>query len=332
MDSKELYSLPICAFRRLGRMLNKYPNIQRKKGETSIPVGIFTDRTICRKAACDFAAMDDEAYEISSELYEEHDYTSKAKPTINPKNVVSDFHFELPSYRLTDKEGDLLVARNKTQLSQCLEIEHSYSTSLDLVGLQLWRGSLLLADWLLDNSASFAPRHSILELGAGVGLTSVVAAMFAPVICTDVDRGQIFQIINANVNRNRHLAKHPVEVLQLDFTADGLPEKVLAALPQVKTVIAADVVYDDRLTEAFVKTVKKILDIPPSRSVLIALEKRYVFTISDCDTCAPCYEHFLEQLKVLGNVTIEAVPTDFPQYFRYDRCKELVLWKLTSKF
>lgn len=92
------------------------------------------------------------------------------------------------------------------------------------------------------------------------------------------------------------------------------------------------VVYDDHLTEAFVKTVKKILGIPPRRSVLIALEKRYVFTISDCDTCAPCYEYFLEQLQVLGNVTIEAVPTDFPQYFRYDRCKELVMWKLTSNF
>lgn len=55
-----------------------------------------------------------------------------------------------------------------------------------------------------------------------------------------MDRGQIFQIISANVNRNRHLAKHPVEVLQLDFTADGLPEKILSALPQVNTVIAAD--------------------------------------------------------------------------------------------
>lgn len=36
--------------------------------------------------------------------------------------MVSDFHFEMPSYRLTDKEGDLVVARNKTQLAQCLEI------------------------------------------------------------------------------------------------------------------------------------------------------------------------------------------------------------------
>lgn len=32
--------------------------------------------------------MEDEAYEISSELYEEHDYTSKAKPAINPKSIL----------------------------------------------------------------------------------------------------------------------------------------------------------------------------------------------------------------------------------------------------
>lgn len=72
-------------------------------------------------------------------------------------------------------------------------LEHSYSTSLNLVGLQLWRGSLLLADWLLDNAASFSPHEPILELAAGVGLTSVVAAMFSPVICTGWRRFLAFE-------------------------------------------------------------------------------------------------------------------------------------------
>lgn len=89
--------------------------------------------------------------------------------------------------------------------------------------------------------------------------------------------------------------------------------------------------YDDHLTEAFVKTVKKLLDIPPKRTILVALEKRYVFTISDCDTGAPCYDYFLDNLNALKNVITEEIKVDFPQYFQYDRCKELVLWKISSK-
>jgi predicted nicotinamide N-methyase len=63
--------------------------------------------------------------------------------------------------------------------------EHSYSTTLDLVGRQIWRGALLLADFVLHHGPSLLQGHTVLELGSGVGLTSIVAAMFATeVICT----------------------------------------------------------------------------------------------------------------------------------------------------
>lgn len=62
-------------------------------------------------------------------------------------------------------------------------IEHSRQSSLDLVGLQIWRGALLLADWLIYNN-KLLPDGVILELGSGVGLTSIVAAFYRPVVCT----------------------------------------------------------------------------------------------------------------------------------------------------
>jgi predicted nicotinamide N-methyase len=63
--------------------------------------------------------------------------------------------------------------------------EHSYSTTLDLVGRQIWRGALLLGDFILHHGSSLLQDHTVLELGSGVGLTSIVAAMFASeVICT----------------------------------------------------------------------------------------------------------------------------------------------------
>ncbi|XP_030760748.1 methyltransferase-like protein 22 isoform X2 [Sitophilus oryzae] len=276
-----------------------------------------------------------EDFEISSELYEENDYKSRSKPSVNPKNVVSKFSFKLPTYSIEDSEGDLIVPRRNSDLEsekESIEIEHSCSTSLDLVGHQIWRGSLLLSDWLLHNGKSISKDEYILELGSGVGLTSVIASLFCPVICTDVNRGQIFDIIKANVVRNRHITKYPVEIEELDFKVDNLSERIIGLLPKVSIIIAADVVYDDHLTDAFIKTVQKLLDIPPKRALYVALEKRYVFTIRDCDTSAPCYDYFVEKLSTLKNLTIEEQTTDFPQYFVYDKVKELVLWKITSNF
>jgi predicted nicotinamide N-methyase len=67
--------------------------------------------------------------------------------------------------------------------------EHSYSTTLDLVGRQIWRGALLLADFVLHHGPSLLQGRTVLELASGVGLTGIVAAMFATeVICTgDLD-------------------------------------------------------------------------------------------------------------------------------------------------
>lgn len=75
-------------------------------------------------------------------------------------------------------------------------------------------------------------------------------------------------------------------------------------------------------------------------SVLINLVNlyRYVFTMEDMDTVAPCYEYFLEGLEWLRSQkhdlidwVIEELPTDFEQYFTYERVRHLVLWKVNAK-
>ncbi|XP_050301223.1 methyltransferase-like protein 22 isoform X2 [Anthonomus grandis grandis] len=280
----------------------------------------------------DIQVMDDEEiYEISSELYEEYDYTSKSKPQVNPKNVVSRFSFKVPSHTVTDEDGDLIVPRRQhSEQERLIEIEHSYSTGLNLVGLQIWRGALLLADWLIHHGVNLSKNETVLELGSGVGFTSIIGSMFCPVVCTDIDRGDIFKIIKANINRNQTISNHPVDVTELDFMAEDLPDKIKTVLPSVETVIAADVVYDDHLTDAFLNTVRKLLNFPGKRRVFVALEKRYVFTISECDGCAPCFDYFLENLMTMRNVKVQEETLDFPQFFTYDRCKELVLLKIEA--
>lgn len=68
--------------------------------------------------------------------------------------------------------------------------EHQNATTLELVGEQVWRGALFLADFILHHHDNFGGAH-ILEVASGVGLTSVVAAMLATKVTVT---GRIFII------------------------------------------------------------------------------------------------------------------------------------------
>ncbi|KAJ4427927.1 hypothetical protein ANN_23937 [Periplaneta americana] len=82
--------------------------------------------------------------------------------------------------------------------------EHSFSTTLDLVGRQIWRGALLLGDFVLHYGSSLLRDCTVLELGSGVGLTSIVAAMFAKeVICTVRSRLRPTEVGGARENERR---------------------------------------------------------------------------------------------------------------------------------
>ena len=66
-----------------------------------------------------------------------------------------------------------------------LLLEHSMSTTLQAVGSQVWRGSLLMADYLLYQGCDRFRGSVILELGAGTGLVSIIAGLKAGrVFCT----------------------------------------------------------------------------------------------------------------------------------------------------
>ena len=64
---------------------------------------------------------------------------------------------------------------------------HFRSTSVSLVGLQVWRGSLLLADYLVaHNLALDLDNARVIELAAGTGITSITCAALGAksVLCT----------------------------------------------------------------------------------------------------------------------------------------------------
>ncbi|XP_075225836.1 methyltransferase-like protein 22 isoform X2 [Lycorma delicatula] len=259
-------------------------------------------------------------------------------------DVVTYFKFKYPLLKRKlekiktelDEDGDLLLIRNKNEGESIVKIEHKASTTLKLVGLQVWRGALLLADFIMHYNSLFRDKN-ILELGSGVGLTSIIAALYAKeVIATDIDEGGILDLITKNVSHNKELVKSKFSVLPLDFCNLNWNSELTEKIQTIDIILAADVIYDNDLTEAFVKTLTKILQANTKKKVYIALEKRYVFTVADLDTIAPCYEYFLEYIKSYWNHppmsqwNFKTLAIDFKQYFEYERFKHLVIWEIST--
>ncbi|CAB3220572.1 unnamed protein product [Arctia plantaginis] len=274
---------------------------------------------------------------VTSEIYEEYDYRTKITPSTEG-NVISEFPFLLPKdgdAATFDEDDDLVLERPRKEV---IKIEHSSKTKIALVGLQVWRGAFLLGDWLIHlGLKGELTNKCVLELGAGTGLTSFVAALYAKkVVCTDIDLGGILELIKLNAKYNRSLIKSNFKVMPLDFTDTNWKPQVLDEIKHSDIIIAADVIYDDDVTAAFISTIQKILNIQPPKTLYIVLEKRYVFTIEHLDSVAPCYETFLALLDKVktenqhSTWTIQELPLDFPKYFTYDRVKDLVLWKISS--
>lgn len=106
-----------------------------------------------------------------------------------------------------DSDGDVCVKRRRKQRMNSLGkvvIRHAASTKLDDVGLQVWRGALLLADHILTPSlACRLDKSVVMELGAGCGFTSIVAALCGArtVFCTDSHRPSLRNAVhNALIN------------------------------------------------------------------------------------------------------------------------------------
>ncbi|KMQ98072.1 methyltransferase-like protein 22-like protein [Lasius niger] len=258
-------------------------------------------------------------YKVTSEIYTENDLISKK---LDSGNTVTKFTFKCPSYMIDsgsteetlnyDSDDDLDVERDR---EGTIQIEHSVSTELDLVGLQVWRGAFLLADYILSHPDLFKDQ-TILELGSGVGLTSIVASYLAKeVICTgnihinvpavsftisliclkipDINAGDILNLIERNFLRNFPYVRSGYHIEEVNFLNLGWSKKLEEKLQSANIVLAADVIYDDKITDGFIRTLSKLLYTNKKKTIYVALEKRYVFTIADLDTTAPMYEEFL---------------------------------------
>lgn len=137
-------------------------------------------------------------------------------------------------------DGDLILKR---KIRAAIKIEHHRSTDLNLVGLQVWRGALILADFLFQNRKKFAEKN-ILEVGSGVGLTSIAAGIFSKrtVICTDIDIGGILNLIRGNVKLNKELLNSncTIEITELNFKKTMWSTEFKEKIRNTDVILAAD--------------------------------------------------------------------------------------------
>lgn len=233
-----------------------------------------------------------------------------------------------------------------------INIEHTMATPLEDVGKQIWRGAFLLADFILAQSSMFKGT-TVLELGAGTGLTSIVMAMEAKTVyCTDVGE-DLLNMCQRNVTMNKqHFEPQESEIMvrQLDWMADDFctdadlefswTDAEVADLHDHTTfVIAADVCYDDDLTDALFRTIYRLSsNMKKPSTAYISIEKRLNFTLQHMDVSCEAYDHFchcLDQLQQMKdgkmNFKVEPVKNSFPQFFQYERVEQLELWKVTAE-
>ncbi|KAJ8319223.1 hypothetical protein KUTeg_004314 [Tegillarca granosa] len=259
-------------------------------------------------------------------------YTSLAVTSNLPESEI-DSEGEIPRKRQkqefegtpVDEDGDLDVTRkNKVdEDTHMLTIEHSLATDLLNVGEQVWRGALILADYLIHTQSQLQDTV-VLDLGSGTGLTSVIAALFCKKIyCTD-NGENILKIAQHNLDSNIFTISDELKwnyvVRELDWFQDDLKAGT----------------ENFSFTEEEIEEIKSLCMMKTS---LRPFSELFVFTVTDLDIVTPAYTHFRECLKDLLTLndsclqySYSQIGTDFPQYFRYNRTKEMEIWKITSTF
>ena len=248
-----------------------------------------------------------------------------------------------------DEDGDLLCARRKRRKLATpgrgrLRICHALATPLSDVGLQVWRGALLLCDHLFAREISqLLDGAVVLDLGAGCGLTSAAACLAGAraVFCTDAHTASLRNSAN---NADANGVGGLVRVRRLDWSAVdvwpspsegefGWSSSDLQALRDATVLLAADCVYDDGMTSALVALMSRVLPaLGPSAVAFVSLERRVNFCLEGMCARAPAAEHFHRELEAQRGLLVGSLvaPDGVPQRFEYERAPTLELWRVRA--
>lgn len=254
---------------------------------------------------------------------EDNKIRSEVKVTFSEKQIVgneficSEFKTTLPSTMIKssqtislpkqDEDGDFELERETTREEnvQTFKIMHTIeSENLNEVGNQIWRGCLLMCDFILsDYFVKSAMKMNdgknnciFMELGCGVGLFSIFfAKLFSNtttkrIIASDFDE-QLLKLVEKNIDLNlNQIEKSKVNVVQLDWLKFSKETTKLQQLifPNNNSnsfpfcFFVCDCVYDFELTDALLETLEILMKKSKSAAnndpiCFLSVEKRINF-------------------------------------------------------
>jgi predicted nicotinamide N-methyase len=266
-----------------------------------------------------------------------------------------------------DIDGDLVLKRKQDLKKFLIHVEHHRQTKLKDVGKQLWRASFYLSDYLIylqgqnDNDLHLLKDKIVIDLGSGLGISSFISSLFAKSIyCTDLKQIVELAEINWNINKktfeeisNRNITdiffkeinwfnyKNFLNEKNSNCDSLQLNKEDLARIKEARVYIAADVVYDNNITHAFMNTLYKLMTYgrKESKVCFIANEQRINFNTEDFKITRTAYDFFKKCLDDLNDYVDEISGYRFetqcvkdlkiPKYFiNYNRNDYLYIWMI----
>ena len=272
------------------------------------------------------------------------------------KNIL-ELNNEIDSENEDDSEPKRKILQNSCFF---VTISHDSSSTIENVGKQLWRSSFLMSDYLINNSSSFDDKL-FMDLGCGIGFNAIILSLIKHkgAFITDINI-DILDFAKKNYYKNSHLSlslyneiteKNRFKVFDwsLGIKNFSLHEWSSNEIDKIKsyevTFIASDVIYDDDLTQNFFQSLCEIMK--SEDSLIIALDKRYNFSIDIMDLVPHGYKYFLEIIghsdSLIHRTLIDEnkIKTQFwgqiidyddiPFYCNYDSRAYLELWVIKIK-
>lgn len=230
------------------------------------------------------------------------------------------------SFPIPLQENHVSCSKREEQLSVRIFPYHND------VALRIWEAGATLAEYVLQNPELVAHRR-VVELGAGVGLTSLVIAtcQATHVYCTDFTE-ICLQNIDHNIETNEALLKRYnteedcISCGYLEWEAfgdfqeksDPRLQKSCEMIARANLLIAADVIYDVSAIPGLVKTFKRFFlekDTNDHKEVILAstMRRRETFAVLQEELKK---EGMFCRLKVDGNYCARlriAFPMNFVQ-------------------